>query len=360
MKYYSLDNILKMNAHYNLIYGERSNGKSFAVWDYALKNYCEKGEKFAVIRRMEEDFRGHRALQMAGGMVKEKRVEKYSKGMWDRIYYRSHQWFLANEDNIDTCPFAYAFSLTGMEHDKSTTYAGVTTILFDEMLTRSFYLPDEFVLLMNTISTIVRVDAKTKIFMLGNTVDRYCPYFEEFGIQSSRGKPEGTIDLYEYGTSGLRLACEHTCSTSKRGGKPSDVYFAFDNPKLKMITDGEWEMELYPHLPCKYIPRDCQFKFYIEHRQELCECEIISNREGDFLYIHRKTSPLKELENDLIFSKSNRQKASIYRRTNPLKPFDRVGERIKWFFDTEKVFYQTNEIGELVRSFLQEVNKGSI
>ena len=43
--FYSLDNILKYNALYNMIIGERSNGKTFAVDDKALKDYKEKLEK---------------------------------------------------------------------------------------------------------------------------------------------------------------------------------------------------------------------------------------------------------------------------------------------------------------------------
>ena len=32
--YYSLDKILSKNAQYNLIFGERSNGKTYAVLNY--------------------------------------------------------------------------------------------------------------------------------------------------------------------------------------------------------------------------------------------------------------------------------------------------------------------------------------
>ena len=53
--YYSLEKILSKNAQYNLIFGERSNGKTYAVLNYCLKNYFEKGEKFAIIRRYSTD-----------------------------------------------------------------------------------------------------------------------------------------------------------------------------------------------------------------------------------------------------------------------------------------------------------------
>ena len=34
-----------------------------------------------------------------------------------------------------------------------------------------------------------------------------------------------------------------------------DVYFAFNNPKLQMITSGAWEMAIYPHNKVKYKPK---------------------------------------------------------------------------------------------------------
>ena len=37
-KYYSLKNIQQKNATYNVIFGERSNGKTYAVLKQALEN----------------------------------------------------------------------------------------------------------------------------------------------------------------------------------------------------------------------------------------------------------------------------------------------------------------------------------
>ena len=43
MKHYSLRNILQQNALYNVIFGERSNGKTFAVLELALFGYHKDG-----------------------------------------------------------------------------------------------------------------------------------------------------------------------------------------------------------------------------------------------------------------------------------------------------------------------------
>ena len=56
------------------------------------------------------------------------------------------------------------------------------TILFDEFITKGMYLTDEFMAFMNTLSTIIRQRDNVKIFMCGNTVNKFNPYFEEMGL----------------------------------------------------------------------------------------------------------------------------------------------------------------------------------
>ena len=50
-KFYSLDRILKENAVYNMVFGERSNGKTYAVLKYAVNDFVKTGGTFAYIRR---------------------------------------------------------------------------------------------------------------------------------------------------------------------------------------------------------------------------------------------------------------------------------------------------------------------
>lgn len=60
-KFYSLTKILNKKADYNIIFGERSNGKTYAALLYGLKRFVSTGEQMAYIRRWREDLRGKRA-----------------------------------------------------------------------------------------------------------------------------------------------------------------------------------------------------------------------------------------------------------------------------------------------------------
>ena len=186
-----------------------------------------------------------------------------------------------------------------MEHDKSTAYPKIRNILFDEFLSRTMYLTDEFVLLMNVFSTIIRQRTDVKIFMLGNTVNKYCPYFREMGLTNIKSMKPGQIDVYKYGDSGLQVAVEYTAETKS---KESNVYFAFNNPRLQMITGGKWEIDIYPHSPCKFREKDIKFSYFIDFSDSLLQCDIVYKEGKYFTFIHPKTTPIKNKEKQLIYT----------------------------------------------------------
>lgn len=359
MKYYNLTKILKEEAHYNMIIGERSNGKTYAVLEYAIERYIKYGEQLALVRRWQDDFRGKRSQAIFENHIENGVVEKYSDE-WTGIYYYSSRWYLTKTvegvEIRDETPFAYAFALTSMQHDKSTSYPKINNVLFDEFLTRDRYLPNEFIEFMNVLSTIIRLRDDVKIFMCGNTVNKHSPYFSEMGLVNIRNMVRGTIEVYNYGDSGLKVAVEFSDSPAKE--KPSNVYFAFNNSKLDMIkgTGGIWEIDIYPHLPIKYTPKDVLYKYFIVFSRNILQCEIIMVDDVIFTYIHRKTTELKHTETELIYSPDYNVRDNWKRKIT--RPHTDLEDKIATFFIKDKVFYQDNEIGEIVRNYLMWCKSG--
>jgi len=350
-KFYSLKNILAKNAQYNVIFGERSNGKTYSVLEYGIKNYVKNGEQMAIVRRWQDDLIGKRGIVMFDALVTNGEISKLTDNVWTGIYYYASKWYLCKYEDekrvTDDKPFAYGFAISSMEHDKSTSYPNITTILFDEFLTRTLYLQDEFVLFMNVVSTIVRHRTNVKIFMLGNTVNKYCPYFAEMGLTHIKNMKAGDIDVYSYGETALKVAVEYTKPNQK--GKESDLYFAFDNPKLSMITGGVWEMEIYPHCPTKYTPKDVLFTYFINFDGELLQCEIISKDDLYFTFIHRKTTEIKN-QDEIIFTTDFSARKNLTRKIT--KPTNAIEKKIAEFYIKDKIFYSDNEVGEIVRNYL--------
>lgn len=356
IKYYSLQRILAEKADYNIIIGERSNGKTYAVKDFILKRFFENKEQGAIIRRMDTDFEHPNTF--FNDSVDNGLIAKYSKGEWDRVVFLTGNWYFARYDEelkklvYSVEPFCYKFALSRMEHYKSHSYPNVTNILFDEFLSRTGYLPDEFIIFQNMLSTIIRQRDNVKIFMCANTVNKYSIYYEEMGLTNIEKMQEGDIDVYTYGDSGLEVAVEFAVGvvTNGKRGKKSDKYFAFNNPKLKMITRGTWEISVYPHLPMKYENRDISFYYFIEFNKKLLQCEIITVNDVAFTYIHTKTTPFRKPTQDIIFSPEYSERFN--RRRKITEPYDDIGKIIYSFFKSDKVFFQTNDVGEIVRNYL--------
>ena len=355
--YWNINNILSFNARYNMIIGERSNGKTYGCLKYGLERYFKDGSRIAIIRRWEEDFRNKTASTMFDGLIHNRVIEKLSHGRWTGVKYESHRWFFTRttktsdgktEYYVDDEPFAYAFALSSEEHYKSSSYPSIRIVIFDEFLTRNTYLNDEFIMFTSVLSTIIRLRDDVIIFMLGNTVNQYSPYFKEMGIKNIAKMERGKIDLYTYGDSGLRVAVEFSDFPTEK--KKSNVYFAFNNPKLEMIRSGAWEFDIYPHLPVKYKPKNVIYTYFIEFDNSILQCEIVNIDDLLFTYIHRKTTPIKEDEENLVYSQISSPKPNYRKKIT--KPMSQVEKNIVSFFQKDKVFYQDNEIGEIVRNYI--------
>lgn len=362
MKFYSLTPILEKNADYNVIFGERSNGKTYAVLEYGLKRYLQTGEQMAYIRRWREDLRGKRADSLFANHVNNGLIEKLTCGKFNEVFYMSGKWWLSSYNPEtkkripDDKPFCFGFCLSEQEHDKSSSFPGVTTIVFDEFLTRRYYLPDEFMLFMNVLSTIIRQRDNVKVFMLGNTVNKYCPYFAEMGLKQVGVMEQGTIDIYRFGEHGATVAVEYTASVVKH--KASNKYFCFDNQNLEMITGGKWELAVYPHLPVKYKPKDVEFIYFIVFGDVILQANVIQVEDQNFTYIHAKTTPIKDPEESLIYSLEMNGKPNYKRRL--ISTATELERRIAMYYATDKVFYQNNEIGEIVRNYIMTSQKNNI
>lgn len=357
-KFYDVRKLVKEypDAYYYMIIGERSNGKTYSSLDYALENYFTKGEQFAYVRRYGEDIRKKQLSNLFSAHIDNGAVSRYSNGEWTGIEYTGSRFRLSrvnDENTVEFCddPIGFAFDLNSMEHYKSISFPKITTVIFDEFLSRQAYLPNEFLLFTNTLSTIIRLRKNVKILMLGNTVNKYCPYFGEMGLTHIKDQKQGTVDVYNYSDTGLQVVVEYCASSDKHGGKESDVYFAFDNPQLQMITSGAWEIAVYPHLPVKYKPKDICANFFIEFDGELLHGEIISTGEGlPFVFLHYKTTPIQDETRDFIYGQTPSHLAN--KHVGFAKYQDAISKFIVQSIRENRIFYSTNEVGEIFRNYI--------
>ena len=350
-----IDKPREPRCQYYIWFGERSSGKTYSAIEYGLDEYLKGNGATTYIRRWEEDIKGSKGSELLKNHVP--LIVKFSHGKFNSYRYYQRKFFLVHLDDegkvdlADKNPFCYSLALTQQEHYKSVPFNDVRTIILDEFIGRT-YLPDEFVTFQNLLSTIIRDRNDVLILMLGNSINKYCPYFNEMGLDRVKTMQQGETHIYEYGSSNLRVSVTYTGSNEedKKPRKKSDVYFAFNNPKLKMISEGLWEIDIYPHLPYRYLPKDVIYKFFVIFDRETLQCNVISHDDDLFVFVHRKTTEVKARDGELVYQQTQDPRPNYRVRLN--KPSNKIESWVVSFFQRDKVFYQSNEVGEIMRNYL--------
>ena len=388
-KYYSFKRLMEQypDCQYYIIYGERSNGKSYSILELMVEEFYNSGytHAFGYIRRVDEDIKLSNASQVFKSLKCNddgvNRIEEITKGEYNDVFVKSRCFYLAHRneegelDNVlDSQPLGYLFALNQSERIKSTGYPDIYWIFFEEFIAENLPLLNEIDKLTSVLSTIIRNRNNVKIVMAGNTINKHNYIFKEYGLHKTKYQKPNTVDLYQYrddmGT--LKIACEFTDFPDK-SVKKSNIYFCFNKEKNKMIREGMWQIGNYPHLQYLYKPKDIRFIYFIKYENEVFQCEVIqtidnkenkidnypndiySNKPMLFTYIHKKTSEIKYPHDHIIFQQDYDSHDNI--RTDIMNAYDEVGSFIKSFFATGKVFYQDNEVGDMIDSFLMNTRQ---
>ena len=250
-QYYNCSKLDELDATYNLIYGKRANGKTFKICRKIIVAYLSEDLPSAYVRRLDEMIKQGNLQDLFSPHNEFIRV--MTGGLYNSTSYRTRCFNLCTYKDgekikQDKQPFCRTYAINTVETTKGQDSGEIKYVLLDEFITRQFYLTNEFVMWQNTLSSIIRTHSnKVKIYMLANTVSKYCPYFREMGLTRIKEQQQGTIDLYTMGKTETRIAVEYNDAAGAADKVSS--YFCFDNPELDMITSGAWEISLYRHIP---------------------------------------------------------------------------------------------------------------
>lgn len=367
MKFFNIRDLIKEvpDAQYYIVYGERSNGKTYSALSYALERFVNYGEQFVYARRLSESIRAVYMRLLFNGIrdTGEMRRVMNQVGYDDLEFYSGAFWpLVTNEKGKQervSPPIGYTMSINTWETAKGGSIPGAGTIIFDEFLTRKYYLPNEPVLFENLVSSVVRQNAKAKIIMLGNTVSWEAPYFQEWGLSHIRDMKQGTYDVYQSNEGGRKIV---VCYTEHAGAKSSDVYFNFDNARSRMIIDGTWETAMYPRVPENLEGWTKGEPSYIQTIDGVCiKLEPAQTPDGmpvllcwdngkelvtnEFPYVDKRYKD-RIIYTDFFVPAPN-IKMAITKHTDKYSIF------IISCFKQGRVFYANNTVGEHVRNYLK-------
>lgn len=261
--YWNILKILGFKADFNLVIGQRGNGKTFGVLKHFLELYKKTKKRFCYIRRWDEDVKAFRMEQLFApfrNILDELFGEEFT------IQYKQHKFYLVNGNGTKIDCIGYVLSLSSSHHTKSIAYTNVGNILYDEFIRMSGEqeLKDELSRFDNTLSTIIRGDnTNVVIWMLANTVSKYSPYFLRFGIDINKVE-QGTIlvkDIPLETGEVLKVALEY-CEFNEEASKKISKYST-----NAMIKSGKWEIpetDEIPTVPGSKIREQLLFSIYSE------------------------------------------------------------------------------------------------
>lgn len=297
-KFYRLDRILKTDAQYNILIGERSNGKSYAVKERCVKrSYKDANKKFIYLRRWQVDIRGSLVSQYFADTP----VELITDGEYNAITSYSGKLYFSNidEQGKETRGkvAGYVRYLTGEEHYKSGAYKDVENIIYEEFISNDSYIPKEVVRLMSFVSTVARKET-LKVFLIGNSISRMCPYFSEWSLNKIPKMTQGQIDIYTHNTGEfdengepivVRIAVEF-CQSS---GTASKMFFGVSS---KMTTTGAWQSEEQPHLEEKIYNYNIIYSMVVQYSSFKFLCQFLKHKKsGAYLwYVQPKSTDIQK------------------------------------------------------------------
>lgn len=368
--HYNLDAIDREGANINLIWGEKANGKSYqvkhkkAILPYlqdttrytssyknpkeVIEEVVKAGNKFILMRRFREEIKTGFIEQYFMDVD----VVSLTDGRYNCITMYRGRIYLSYYDTETTKlkrgeHIGYAVSLSTEQNYAGGSFLDVTDIIFEEFMSRTAYLADESNKLMTFYSTIDRRRGIVKLWLVGNTVTRVCPYIQDWNLTNimfnlkqgeikSMWIPTGEVD--EDGIDiKVKLAIEH-CGSVKGSNFVIGTHADSTNK-------GKWQTDPQPKLSKNVNEFKKLFEIGFFYKGfKFKGCYMMDNDTKDVIwFIYPFT---KEFKNNIIVF-SDVIKPSIYYQRDIYSPSlknDNI-KKILQTFRENRIFYASDLCG---------------
>lgn len=339
-KYYNIKPIMAINAEYNILLSERSNGKSYAckrlLIDAAL---ADPGHIKGIFLR--------RAVQeIAAGTIKDyfldmcDYLDKKSKGKYNTFSYWQGEFYISHFDEnfkiVKDFPFCKACHLFNAQLYKSSLVVPhCEYIIFEEFMnTDSSYLINEPEKLLQFTSTVFRHKVG-KVWLLANKVSRVCPYIAEWGLRSLTKIEPGTIDQYNFNrevngqTVTTKIALEH-CPVMEETAKSS----MFFGKSADSVANGFWETNEHPHIIGDLADYDIMYSMSLENDGFKFNIHLLMHKTEDFAAVYVYPASIKTYDRLITAAySSDHLKTPTFRKDIKAEVFMlQLLQRNKWVF----------------------------
>ena len=253
---------LASKCDYLMLLGERSGGKSYAVKSLCTEQAYKNKKLFIYLKRYELEVKDSLCVSYFADMP----VQEMTNGEYSCIDVFRKGIYLANVDQetgkvtrgqkIGIC-----HSLSAAEHYKSLAFPDVENIIYEEFISMNGqYLFNETDALQQYVSSIYRNNRKGKVFLVGNTISRICPFYTDWELETTKMKPGDTKNFTKANDNGddTIITVYITPSLNVNTGM-------FFGRASKNITQGAYATTPQPRLPDEIRKYKSLYKVVLHH-----------------------------------------------------------------------------------------------
>ena len=173
--FYDFKKLLSYNALISFVIGERGVGKTYGAIKFAINDFLKNGHQFVYVRRYATEL--------------ETSAPKFFDAIIENKEFEDHEFKVKTSKKltrffIDGKECGYALPLSTAMILKSTSFAKVKNIIFDEFIIATgtyHYLKNEVHHFLDLIETIARL-RDVRVFCLANALTITNPYFNYFNL----------------------------------------------------------------------------------------------------------------------------------------------------------------------------------
>jgi len=346
-KYYDIQRILQTKSQYNILLGQRSNGKSYQVKKEAVKEAFLGMGKLIYLRRWDLELKQDDMIDYFADTP----VSDITGGQYNHIDVQRKRIYLANLDedgNLERgiC-IGRAASLSSSEHLKSVIQRGeYRNIIFEEFCTNNGFIRNEPNQLMQFVATCFGHQATGRIWLIGNTISRYNPYFSTWQLRSVQKMKPGDLDLYSFKTEEeqeIRLAVEF-CASMNATNK---MYFG---ESAAQITTGVWETQSQPSIPDDFGKFKVAYQVFFQQDNFFFLLKVIQNKKKEKLLL---VAPAEQEDADKCKRKVIDHVIGDPYATDRLIPLTSGDQIVLLLLKLGKIVYANNLTGSDFKSILK-------
>lgn len=295
--YFTVDDLKKVrsDAQYVFLLSNRNCGKSYATKSLCLQeayNNIRNGHcyrQLAYMRRFDIDIKDSTCEPYFADMP----VQEITNNEFTFISVYHKDIYFATRDEktgrtLRHVKIGHCFPLSGAEHFKSLMYPDIYSIILEEVVSQNndylFNEPEQF---QQAVSSILRDKPNCHAYLIGNTLSRMCPYYNDFGLKDSDNIDVGQTRVYHIDEAKIVV---HRCEPVNYESK---MYFG---RARRNIVEADYITITCPHLPKKLSAYNINHKCVLEYDSFRYFLRLLTDPDTGkvFWYCEPLTTPLKD------------------------------------------------------------------